>query len=213
MDWELIIRHLFCGTVPAFVILALYFSITNKRSASPFGHIIAAFLFCFYLVGILTMAGVWHHLTVFAPRIVMIPFVDMIRGPVDTALNILLFVPLGLFLPMLYKSFDRIGKAAAAGFIISLSIEAVQMFGCGTTDINDLLTNTAGACIGFCISNRLCRVIPRSWIKTIRMYGAQGRYEPALIYMIVLGVMITIQPFLYDLWFAAGSGGEISVWK
>jgi glycopeptide antibiotics resistance protein len=35
------------------------------------------------------------------------------------------------------------------GFLFSLAVEIVQMFSGGHSDINDLMTNTAGACIGF----------------------------------------------------------------
>ena len=75
----------------------------------------------------------------------------MIRGPVDTMLNIFLFMLLGFFLPMLYRCYDRIGKVSLYGFLLSLSVEFVQMFGCSSTDINDLITNTVGACIGYYI--------------------------------------------------------------
>ena len=33
-------------------------------------------------------------------------------------------------------------------FALSLAIELTQMFGLGITDVNDLMTNTAGACLG-----------------------------------------------------------------
>ena len=68
-------------------------------------------------------------MSAFDPRIVYIPFVDMIRGPVDTVLNVILFIPLGIFLPLLYKKYDKMGKVVLIGFLISVSIEIVQMFG------------------------------------------------------------------------------------
>ena len=46
----------------------------------------------------------------FSPRIVYIPFVDILRGPVNTFLNVLSFVTMGLFLPLLYGKYDRIWK-------------------------------------------------------------------------------------------------------
>ena len=41
----------------------------------------------------------------FSPKISLIPFLGMITGPIDTILNLILFVPLGVFLPFLYKRF------------------------------------------------------------------------------------------------------------
>ena len=66
----------------------------------------------------------------------------------DTTLNVLLFLPLGVFLPILYAEFDGIRKIALCAFALSLAIELTQMFGLGITDVNDLMTTTAGACLG-----------------------------------------------------------------
>src|SRR5699024_8792628 len=97
----------------------------------------------------------------FEPRIVLIPFLDMISGPVDTMLNVVLFVPLGFFLPLLWKKWEHIGSVALTGFLFSLSIEIVQMFGRGATDINDLITNTVGACLGYWIYKLLSKLISK----------------------------------------------------
>ena len=213
MDWELSIRHLICGYIPVSLALVVFFVLTSKRRKLSKGHIIASFVFCFYLVGILTMTGIWY-LGSFAPRIVYIPFVDMIRGPVDTALNIFLFIPLGIFLPLMYKRFDCIKRVALVGFLISLSIELVQMFECGATDINDLIMNTLGACLGYFISKCLLRIFPKSWIKSLQIDGIQCRNELLLFCVISFVSMITIQPQIYHSLFAASKdSGEISVWK
>lgn len=202
MDWELSIKHLASGSIPLFGVLALYYAFIGKRRRPQPGHIITSFVFCFYFMGILTMTGIWY-LGEFAPRIVYMPFADMIRGPVGTVLNVLLFVPFGVLLPILYENYDSIGKVALAGFLLSLSVEIVQMFGCGTTDINDLITNTAGACLGYCISKPLCRSIPKPWKKAVRADGVHGRREWLLFWGITLVLMITIQPRLYRVWFAS----------
>ena len=110
MAFKFIAHHLISGCIPmtaAWILYSVILCLFGKKRGA--GHMIASFVFCMYLIGVLTVTGICIRRS-FSPRIVYIPFVDMIRGPVDTALNILLFVPLGLFLPMLYKSFDRIGK-------------------------------------------------------------------------------------------------------
>ena len=212
MDWELIIKHQLCGSVPVFAALAVFFGITNKRRVLPPGHFLALLVLCFYLVGVLNLAGIWF-LGRFEPRIVFVPFADMVRSPLYTALNVLLFVPLGLFLPILYKDFDRVGKVAAVGFLLSLSIELLQMFGCGTSDVNDLITDTLGACLGCALSKLLCGSLPQSWVEVIRAAGARGCREVLLFWIAALFIMVTIQPRLYHLLFTAGAAGEISIWK
>ena len=65
----------------------------------------------------------------FHPEISLIAFFGMISGPIDAILNVVLFVPLGFFLPLLYKKYYRIKTVVLTGFLFSLSVEIVQMFG------------------------------------------------------------------------------------
>lgn len=214
MDWELSIKHLISGFIPVVAVLALYFVILLMRGKrQKIGHIVFSLVFCFYLTGILTMTGIWY-LSTFDPRIVYIPFVDMIRGPVGTVLNIILFIPLGIFLPLLYKKYDKIGKIVLIGFLISLSVEIVQMFGCGATDINDLITNTVGACLGFCVYKALHKIIPKSWLEKIQVDGVQCVFELAIFWICTLLIMITIQPQIYHALFnASRTGGDMQIWN
>ena len=214
MDWAFITHHLISGSIPVMAALVLYFLIMRmigkKQTA---GHITASFVFCFYLIGVLTVTGICVKGASFSPRIVMIPFADMIRGPVDTVLIILLFVPFGFFLPLLYKEFDSVGRIALLGLLVSLSIEIIQMFGFGATDINDLITNTIGSCVGYSIFKLLIRVIPGSWIRNNRVNGPLCYLELLLFWVGSISIMLTIQPYLYHILFAAGiDHGEMHVW-
>ena len=150
--------------------IILYFGALRKsaKRQTPL-HITTAFIFCYYLIGILTMTGI-GKLKAFDPTLVLVPFRDMISGPIDTMLNIILFVPLGFFLPLLYKKYRHIGSVALVGFLLSLSIEIVQMFGRGATDINDLITNTVGACLGFFIYQLLSKLASKEFIKIIYVF-------------------------------------------
>ena len=214
MDLKYILPHLISGYFPLTVALALYFlllCVMGKKQSAP--RIIASYVFCLYLVGILTVTGVCFPGS-FSPRIVYIPFVDMIKGPTDTLLNILLFIPLGIFLPAVYKNCDRIGKAALAGLLISLSVETAQLFGSGATDINDLITNTIGTCLGFGIYKILNRAVPGAWIRRIRAGRPQCYYELPLFWTGSMVVMLTIQVHIYHAFFAAQMvSGEMQIWK
>lgn len=214
MDWGFITHHLVSGYIPVIAALVVYFILMHViGKKQTMAHMVVSFVFCFYLVGILTMTGVCIGGS-FSPRIVDIPFLDMIRGPVDTALNILLFVPLGFFLPILYGKYDKVSRVALVGILISLSIEIAQMFGTGATDINDLITNTIGACLGFGIYRLLYKAIPKSCIKQIRVEGAQCYYELLLFWIGSLLIMLTIQIRIFHALFAAkATGGEIQEWN
>ena len=147
---DILIRSI-SGYVFIIPVLILYFFIRKKsgRKQSIF-HITAVFVFCYYLFGILTVTGIGYTSTIsFRPKISIIPFLGMISGPIDTILNLVLFVPMGFFLPFLYKKYHHIKTVVLTGLLFSLSVEIVQMFDWGATDINDLIINTVGFIICF----------------------------------------------------------------
>lgn len=64
--------------------------------------------------------------------------------------NILMFIPTGIILPIIYKWVDRLYKALLIGALISLTIELMQLpFYVRMTDTNDLILNTLGVLIGY----------------------------------------------------------------
>ena len=213
MDWEFITHHLVSGNIIVMAALVVYFIILRvigKKQA--IGRIIAIFVLCFYLVGVLTVTGICIRAS-FSPQIVYIPFVDMIIGPVDTVLNIIMFIPMGIFLPMLYKKYDRFANIAFAGFLMSLSIEIVQMFGFGTTDINDLITNTVGVCLGYAVFRGLRKFIPKSWISQVQADDPRFYYEPILLWVMSLLIMIAVQPHICNILFPVNlNNNEMHMW-
>lgn len=197
MDWQFVTRHMISGCIPLTAAFLLYFAVLHLAGKKQtIGHIVVSYVFCVYIIGILALTGNCIKGS-FSPVIVYTPFVNMISGPVDTALNILLFLPLGIFLPILYGKYDRIGKIALVGFLISLSVEIAQMFGTGSTDINDLITNTVGTCLGYGIYMLLQRFIPESWINEIRVDDSQCYYELLFFWLGSLLIMRTIQVNLF----------------
>lgn len=80
-----------------------------------------------------------------------IPLLDIVLSPKTSLLNILLFIPLGIFLPMLWKEKynNKFLKVLMFGFVLSLVVEVLQIFTFRLTDINDLITNTLGTIIGY----------------------------------------------------------------
>lgn len=73
--------------------------------------------------------------------------------------NIVLFIPLGIYLP-LFKKNKKVFGCIISVFAISLSIEIIQyIFGIGATDIDDILLNCAGGIIGILIYKLLTVLI------------------------------------------------------
>lgn len=198
LPWDIIGYRLISGYLPVMVLLIIYFVILQvSGKKQKVGHIILSFVFEFYLVGILVMTGIWFKPS-FSPRIVYIPFVDMIRGPVDTVLNVFLFIPLGFFLPIMYERHDRIIKILLTGLFISLSVELVQLFGSGATDINDLITNTVGTCIRYGLCKIFQRIVPKSWFKALSIEENWCYPELTVFWIGNMFLMITVQPVIYQ---------------
>lgn len=194
---DIIIRSI-SGYVFIVPILILYFLYLRKSGREQsLLHIAAVFVFCYYLFGILTVAGIGYTSTIsFSPKISLIPFLGMITGPIDTILNLILFVPLGVFLPFLYKKYHHIKTVALTGFLFSLSVEIVQMFGWGSSDINDLIINTAGACLGYWIYYLLSKALPNNFRKKLQSENVNGTVEVLLFVIYIYMVMVTVQPWV-----------------
>ena len=88
--------------------------------------------------------------------------------------NIVMFTPVGFFPALLWRSW-RWWKSLLAGFSTSASIEFIQFFIGRSTDIDDVLLNTAGALAGFWIFC-LLRLISPNVIKKFQCQPRGGYY-------------------------------------
>lgn len=106
----------------------------------------------------------------------IVPFVDIISGfknsPFSFAFklklllrnllgNIVLLLPLGVFLPMLWTKFRYFKKTIFVGVTVSLAIELIQLvfsylgFSGRITDIDDLMLNSIGVSMGYFIYSKI----------------------------------------------------------
>lgn len=64
--------------------------------------------------------------------------------------NVVLFVPLGLFLPVLWRRQRRFGLFVMTVCAAIIAVECLQLFTTlGSLDVDDLILNMLGACVGF----------------------------------------------------------------
>ena len=176
-------------------VLVLYFLWLKKSGkVQSLLHTVAVFVFGYYLFGLLTVTGIGFTCTMnFHPNISWTPFIGMITGPIDTILNVILFVPLGFFLPLLYKKYHNIKAIALTGLLLSLAVEFVQMFDWGSSDINDLMTNTAGACVGFWIYFLLSKILPANLKKQFQSRKVNAMVEVFFFAICTFVIMVTAQ--------------------
>lgn len=75
--------------------------------------------------------------------------------------NILLFVPMGILLPLVFPGLRRVRRIAVTTLVISLALEVVQLVtGLGVFDVDDLILNVSGAVLGAAVSRVLRRSSP-----------------------------------------------------
>ena len=76
----------------------------------------------------------------------------------DITANIFMFVPLGFFLPVCFRKADNFKKIALIGFLVSLTIELIQLITTlGFFEIDDMFHNTLGTVMGALIGLPLSR--------------------------------------------------------
>lgn len=80
----------------------------------------------------------------------LIPFSNDI-DLVGYLLNILLFLPLGILVPLLWEQIHSLLCMTGIGVAFSLFIEGSQLLNFRATDVDDLILNTAGTVIGFAL--------------------------------------------------------------
>ena len=151
----------------------------------------AYILFSLYLAAICFLVGFPN---IAGMRIVLshnfIPLRGMLTDITNSYLNVLLFIPLGIFVPCLWPEYRSMMKTVGLGLMTSLGIEILQIFTFRATDIHDVITNVAGTMIGYLIGKLIINRFPQlNWL------GCKER-ELYLLYVTVDVVMFFSQPFI-----------------
>ncbi|MFC6648723.1 VanZ family protein [Paenibacillus rhizoplanae] len=68
---------------------------------------------------------------------------------VQAVANIIMFIPYGFFLPMVFTRLRSFSRTAFAVFATSFSIEFIQYFLGATADIDDIILNFVGGILGY----------------------------------------------------------------
>lgn len=103
----------------------------------------------------------------------------------NVVLNIALFVPLGILLPLLAHPFRRWYVTIPVGFAASLALETGQyLTGGGLSDVDDLFTNTLGCCLGYCLVMLLGAVVGKGPHK---LGYATPLVATALLFAVIFG--------------------------
>ena len=99
--------------------------------------------------------------------------------------NILVFIPLGVYVQIFKKDWKIIKKCMAA-FGVSFLFEAVQfIFAIGASDITDMIGNTLGAIAGIFFCMMMKKIAPEKYISIINVLGM-------FIEMMAIGLLVLL---------------------
>ena len=147
----------------AVVVIGLLLVRRNRKSAWPLAVVwLSALVYAAFLIrrpyaAPRVLRDPFHALKLFlkADNVALLKRLRYLEG---AGLNILLFVPFGYLLPLLWKRADRWWKVVLCGFVLSLLIELTQLVThLGMFDLDDLMNNSLGAFLGwgcFCLALR-----------------------------------------------------------
>ena len=148
------------AAIAAVMFVPLFFDLNHRYFGSP-RRTLWYFFLAVYLSGVYAIVGLpdicYIRLDL---HFNLIPFAYMFSDYKNSLLNVLLFVPLGFFLPVFGKRYKNLLWTVLFGFLFSLGIELMQIFTLRATDINDLITNTFGTAIGWCIGRLFIQFCP-----------------------------------------------------
>lgn len=77
--------------------------------------------------------------------------------------NVVMFMPIGFFVPLLWRA--SYGRVIIIGFLCSLFVEISQLLLPRSSDVDDLILNTAGVALGLLLYKLLCKLVPKFFSK------------------------------------------------
>lgn len=182
----------------ALLVLTPLFLILNRVRFHSGKRTLLYFLFASYLAAVYHLTGLPTVLFLtFDVNLNLVPTALFTKELVLSLLNVAMFVPLGFFLPLLWKKFRRLKNTLLFGVGATVFIELAQLFTYRATDINDVITNTAGALLGYLLFRLAHKLHP------VGIAPAKERGDLLLILAVTAAGMFFVQPliamFLYGI--------------
>ena len=189
-----VLYPLFCILLPCMLYVLIQTKGFHRRT--NFIHMIWVFIFLYYVYLVLETTGIGTIWEIglypgmkLQEEINLIPFRDRIS--LSMILNVVMFMPLGFFLPMLWKEYQSLVRTAIIGFCFSCGIEFCQLFNRRVSDVDDLLMNTLGAILGWLIWIVFSRITHLKYVWRNQGFGGK---EGA----VYLALSLVGQFFLYN---------------
>lgn len=154
-DLYFLVYEILAAWIPFLVMILLSGRIKRKkgieitRQSYLLLFVFAAYISSiFYITGAGTLCqGLEYGIVIDLGGVNLIPFYNI--NTMGFFLNILLFVPFGILVPLIWQKKNGFLPVLFSGFAFSLLIEVSQLLGYRVSDVDDLMTNTVGAIFGF----------------------------------------------------------------
>jgi glycopeptide antibiotics resistance protein len=192
------------GFAPVLPAMLIFHRIMRKKDraagiSTPKSHVVGTYFFCLLLVAVFAATGLPSLYGLqFDPSINLIPFSH--SSYLQYSLNVLLFVPVGFLLPLLWTKFKKKRATILYGALLSLAIELGQLLTFRATDIDDLLLNTAGTAIGCFLFALIKKLFPKISVCAIDG-AAHWKYERAIYFCCAWFSLFLVPPVIADfLW-------------
>lgn len=213
----------FISTLPFLIPYQVYLSFQGHNGGPKLSieHRVMVFIFVYYLTGVLSFTGIPSLMDILqnsfgiitskglvfpSHEINLVLFYWFAGGIRPYLENIVLFMPLGLMPPLIWRPYETLWKTALCGIAFSLLIEMSQLFNERVTDIDDLLMNTLGTLIGWAIFRLLKNNVSklRQRICVLRNTAEKTPLflrNEACLYMAIAfaGMFFVFSPFLRSL--------------
>lgn len=179
--------------VPILIII----QVLHKKQVNTF-HKIGIFLYACFLSAIFAATGIPNvNDCTIDLSLNLIPFKDILNSPIQYILNVILFIPIGFILPLIWSGFSELKKVMFWGFGLSLFVEIIQIFTFRATDIDDLIMNTLGTIVGFVIAMSIKKIKRRDKKQEFDNTHIVN-YELYFISALTFLIMFFVQPFIAD---------------
>ena len=91
-----------------------------------------------------------HFINVIPFHWLLVPWAMGVRKMITQMVaNVLLFVPIGFFLPVVFAGVRKLGRTILAVLLFSVAIEIFQYFIGASSDIDDVILNLLGGVLGY----------------------------------------------------------------
>lgn len=180
-----------------FVLPNAVFQLLNRKKGMAPAHLILTWIYWIYCAAVLHLTGIgtlWDLIAYggVTGNIHWLPFSE--PATIPNILNMIMMMPFGFLLPLIWPQWRRLWKVIPAGFSFSLLIEVLQLFNLRLSDVDDLIMNTLGAGIGYLVWMIFARLLGGKYGKYVKKIpmSAQTIQVEALVYLLLgtLGVFL-----------------------